>query len=283
MIETQSYNDPKMKREKPLAYVLYKCEDNQWSFLQSTVELVPQKMYIDALHKESFSDPLGEVVKIEINNDVLQFSFVIFFNKEKKLLEFVRNSKTGFFELSHSDSKHFMLENGKMILELEKRSQRKDSYDDETRINLAVQSRNSYNLCVINKSTELGIVPPSIDNDPGIIPPKWIIPSGNEKTMKLMLDYYKTDYVEDFVRGYGYNNFYEFTTYIPVLHYSICGDNMVVSYVFMDCFFEHCHLHNRENVWAGVDFYKLDPERGPIKTSSFTRSSLLPLKEAPVE
>ena len=249
-------------------YLIYKRINDKWVYSQSTSELLPCSFYENTQFYSSLSsiyDPLSYVTNVYLDKDTLQFSCVNIMHDEKHLIEFKRNKKSDLFEYYRSSLKEYIpaSENGEKI---------EDTYDNTSRVDLVIQCRKAYSLCVMNKSTELGIAPPSFENNPEVLSPEWIIPSGNKKSMNLMVDYYKNNCVVEFVRKYGYDNFYDFTKYVPVLHYSICGDNLVVSYVFIDCFYNRCPL-----------FYKLDLERGPIKMSSFTTSNLEPLKEAPVE
>ncbi len=111
--------------------------------------------------------------------------------------------------------------------------------------------------------------------------PKWTILAGDSGTTAKMVDHYKEGKVSSFIPGYDhdddYANFYDWSDAVPTLHYAIDGSDMVVSYVFKDCFFSGWPMQDACDVWAGVDFYRIDDELGPIKVSGFTTRDLEPL------
>ena len=247
-------------RVMPTDYLLFHKVDGEWRYEQSLLNLIPREFYLS--HKRN---PLSHLVRFEYGDERLQLSFYNLSCAEKGLIEFQRNESTGRFEVATIDFKKF-LQDGK----------KDDTHDDASRVNLAIQERDNVSLTTMNKATQIGILPPSGEKTPRVLPPKWVVDSGDAETTSLVLDYYKNNLVESFVKDYGYDNFYDWTDAVPTLHYSVNGSDLLVSYVFKDCFFAGYPMQKAE-VWAGVDFYRIDEERGPIKVSSFVTRDLKPL------
>lgn len=245
----------------PTDYLLFHKVDGKWRYEQSLLNLIPREFYLS--HKRN---PLSHLVCCEFGDERIQLSFYNLVCSEKGLIEFQRDEPTGRFEVATIDFKKF-LQDGK---------ENDDTHDDASRVNLAIQERGNASLTTMNKATQIGIVPPSGEKTPQVLSPKWTVDSGDAETTALFLDYYKNNLVADFIQDYGYDNFYDWTDVVPTLHYSVNGSALLVSYVFKDCFFAGYPMQ-KADVWAGVDFYRIDAERGPIKVSSFVTHDLKPL------
>ena len=248
-------------RVMPTDYLLYHRVDGEWRYEQSLLNLIPREFYLS--HKRN---PLSHLVRFVSGDERLQLSFYNLSCSEKGLIEFQRNESTGRFEVATIDFKKFLQDD----------KEKNDTHDDASRVNLAIQERDNVSLTTMNKATQLGILPPSGEKTPQVLPPKWVVDSGDPETTALFLDYYKNNLVADFIEKYGYDNFYDWTDAVPTLHYSVNGSELLVSYAFKDCYFKGRQMQKAE-VWAGVDFYRIDEERGPIKVSSFVTRDLKPL------
>lgn len=245
----------------PTDYLLFHKVDGAWRYEQSLLNLIPREFYLS--HKRN---PLSHLVRCELGGERIQLSFYNLVCSEKGLIEFQRDESTGRFNVATIDFKKF-LKDGK---------ENDDTHDDASRVNLAIQERDAASVTTMNKATQLGILPPSGEKTPRVLAPKWTVGSGDPETTALFLDYYKNNLVADFIEKYGYDNFYDWTDAVPTLHYSIDGSDLLVSYVFKDSFFAGYPMQ-KADVWAGVDFYRIDAERGPIKVSSFVTRDLKPL------
>ena len=219
-------------------------------------------------------DPLGGLDRCDFGDERFQLSFINRFCDQKGLIEFQRDETTGLFEVANVDFKKFLKDD-------RRERRRPDSHDDDTRVNLVIQERNNASLAAMNKATRLGILPPSHDATPEVMAPKWTILAGDSGTTAKMVDHYKEGKVSSFILGCSHDddfaNFYDWSDAVPTLHYAINGSDMVVSYVFKDCFFSGWPMQDACDVWAGVDFYRIDDELGPIKVSGFTTRDLEPL------
>ena len=257
----ESENDYALSPGNPsVDYLLFHKVGGEWRYEQSLLNLIPRDIY-----RSGRCNPFRSLIRCEFNDNRLQLSFYDPVTCEKGLIEFQRNESTGFLEVSTIDFKKYLQDDKK-----------DDSYDDATRVNLVIQERDNASLATMNKATQIGILPPSSEKTPQVLAPKWVAGSGDPETTSLVLDYYKNNLVESFVKDYGYDNFYDWTDAVPTLHYSVNGSDLLVSYVFKDCFFAGYPMQKAE-VWAGVDFYRIDEERGPIKVSSFVTRDLKPL------
>ena len=250
-------------------YLLYRKIDGEWRFIQSLLDHIPRETY------QAFGDPLDELGRCDFGDERFQLSFNNYYRKG--LIEFQRDETTGLFEVANVNFKEFLKDEPKD-------RRRRDSHDDETRVNLVIQERNNASLAAMNKATQIGILPPSHDAIPEVMAPKWTILAGDPETTATMVDCYKKGDVSSFIPGWRsgksdvkYDNFYDYVDAVPTLHYAINGSDMVVSYVFKDCFFSGWPMQDACDVWAGVDFYRIDDELGPIKVSSFVTRDLKPL------
>ena len=253
-------------------YLLYRKVDGEWRYVQSLLDHIPRETY-----RALQADPLSGLNRCDFGNERFQLSFINYLCDQKGLIEFQRDETTGLFEVANVDFKEFLKDEPKD-------RRRLDSHDDETRVNLVVQERNNASLAVMNKATQLGILPPSHDAPPEVAAPKWTILAGDPETTATMVDHYKKGDVSSFIPGWKsgksdvkYDNFYDYVDAVPTLHYAINSSDMVVSYVFKDCFFSGWPMQDACDVWAGVDFYRIDDELGPIKVSSFVTRDLKPL------
>ena len=250
-------------------YLLYRKIDGEWRYVQSLLDRLPRETS-QALR----GDPLGGLDRCDFGDERFQLSFINRFCDQKGLIEFQRDETTGLFEVANVDFKKFLKDD-------RRERRRPDSHDDDTRVNLVIQERNNASLAAMNKATRLGILPPSHDAPPAVAAPKWTILAGDSGTTAKMVDHYKEGKVSSFIPGYDhdddYANFYDWSDAVPTLHYAINGSDMVVSYVFKDCFFSGWPMQDACDVWAGVDFYRIDDELGPIKVSGFTTRDLEPL------
>ena len=243
-------------------YLLLEKIDGKWKYIQSLLPEIP-KEYSSYCN----FDPLMYVTCFDLDEMFIQLSIINPEKGEKSIIEYKRDMATGQFFVDSIKNKEYVLQNAT-----------NDSHDDSTRENLVIQSRNRISIAMMNKSTELGIVSPSYDDSPDIIPPKWIVQSCDKNTLKLFLEYYKANIVSRYAKEDGYRNFYEYTNAIPIVHYSINDSCLMVSYVFKDCYFRNGPMQKINEVWAGVDFYQIDDKLGPVKTSSFTTRNLEQLK-----
>lgn len=250
-------------------YLLYRKIDGEWRYVQSLLDRLPRETS-QALR----GDPLGGLDRCDFGDERFQLSFINLLCDQKGLIEFQRDETTGLFEVANVDFKKFLKDD-------RRERRRPDSHDDDTRVNLAIQERNNASLAAMNKATRLGVLPPSHDATPEVAAPKWTILAGDSGTTAKMVDHYKEGKVSSFIPGYDhdddYANFYDWSDAVPTLHYAIDGSDMVVSYVFKDCFFSGWPMQDACDVWAGVDFYRIDGELGPIKVSGFTTRDLEPL------
>lgn len=250
-------------------YLLYRKIDGEWRYVQSLLDRLPRETS-QALR----GDPLGGLDRCDFGDERFQLSFINLLCDQKGLIEFQRDETTGLFEVANVDFKKFLKDD-------RRERRRPDSHDDDTRVNLVIQERNNASLAAMNKATRLGILPPSHDAPPAVAAPKWTILAGDPGTTAKMVDHYKEGKVSSFIPGYEHDddfaNFYDWSDAVPTLHYAINGSDMVVSYVFKDCFFSGWPMQDACDVWAGVDFYRIDDELGPIKVSGFTTRDLEPL------
>ena len=250
-------------------YLLYRKIDGEWRYVQSLLDRLPRETS-QALR----GDPLGGLDRCDFGDERFQLSFINRFCDQKGLIEFQRDETTGLFEVANVDFKKFLKDD-------RRERRRPDSHDDDTRVNLVIQERNNASLAAMNKATRLGVLPPSHDATPEVAAPKWTILAGDSGTTAKMVDHYKEGKVSSFIPGYDHDddfaNFYDWSDAVPTLHYAIDGSDMVVSYVFKDCFFSGWPMQDACDVWAGVDFYRIDDELGPIKVSGFTTRDLEPL------
>lgn len=270
----QEVSDEERKQYRILSthkddYLLYRKVGGQWRYIQSLIDRVPLEDY-----QNLRCEPFWGLNRCDFGDERFQLSFINHLCDEKGLIEFRRDATTGFFEVAKVDFKKFLKGD-------RKERRRLDSHDDDTRVNLVIQERNNASLAAMNKATKLGILPPSRDATPEVMAPKWTILAADPETTAAMVEHYKKGKVSSFIPRYGhdedFDNFYDWSDAVPTLHYAVCGSNMVVSYVFKDCFFKDWPMQNACDVWAGVDFYHIDEERGPIKVSSFTTRDLRPL------
>ena len=249
-------------------YLLYRKIDGEWRYVQSLLDHIPRETC------QELVDPIYGLDRCDFGGERFQLSLINYLYDRKGLIEFQRDETTGLFEVANVDFKKFLKDD-------RRERRRPDSHDDDTRVNLVIQERNNASLAAMNKATRLGILPPSHDAPPAVAAPKWTILAGDSGTTAKMVDHYKEGKVSSFIPRYGhdddYANFYDWSDAVPTLHYAINGSDMVVSYVFKDCFFSGWPMQDACDVWAGVDFYRIDDELGPIKVSGFTTRDLEPL------
>ncbi len=143
-----------------------------------------------------------------------------------------------------------------------------------------------YNVFPLGKKERLGVIKPSADEALTYVEPDWIIEDADPETNRAMVEYYRSlksyyGYSESFIKSKGYDSYYDVTDYIPAIDYHVCNSTLISSYVFDECYFDG--VLASADVWAGVNIYEIDPEKGPKRVFAMTTRDLEELKVVPVE
>ena len=152
---------------------------------------------------------------------------------------------------------------------------------------VGVQSPWSYNVVWRDKMQLLGVVKPSEDGKIRFVEPDWFFRDADPVTLQKMREYYSfADYYHsrnvDYLKKDGYESYYDYADYIPLVDYSICGSTLVTSYTFDQCYFKGHPLQSAD-VWGGVNIYEIDSETGPKRVFSLKTGHLDELKPVPVD
>lgn len=222
--------------------ILYQFTDGEWKYSCSFLDKVPQDIF-DAQDRE----PLNGVNSVDFEEDGVTIH------------------KPGF-------SIRFKSTNGAYAYE------QSCSRSEEL---LPVQMLTRYSLAWLGKRDQFGLTKPSADGVIRFTEPDWIVEDADPETNRLVSDYYRYDFNTKYAAAHGYKSFYDFTKYVPSVDYALCGETLITSYFFPDCYFTGNPMQ-KADVWGGVNIYKIDPTTGPKKVFALTTRNLEELKPVPV-
>ena len=269
------WNRPKTEEEKVLSNntftmteedAIYQLKNNRWELWQNLSETIPREVFV-----RRRGMPLGNDFRVDLDKQEV----CIYCWYPGGVLQFVnQNGKWAF-----ADSVDFDANASKNT------SSAGWFYTDPVEVGL--QSPLSYNVVWRDKMQLLGVVKPSDDGKIRVAEPNWFLRDADPVTLQKMRDYYSSVYyyhgtnVED-LKEDGYESYYDYTNYVPLIDYSICGSTLVTSYTFDECYFEGSPMYSAD-VWGGVNIYELDSEMGPKRVFSLKTGHLDELKPVPVD
>ena len=226
--------------------MLYQFTDGEWKYSCSFLDKVPQDIF-DARDRA----PLNNLNSVDFEEDGVTIH------------------KPGF-------SIRFKSTNGAYAYE-------QSCFDNLTPLEelLPAQTLTNYSLAWLGKRDQFGLTKPSADGVIRFAEPDWIVEDADPETNRLVSDYYRYDFNTRYAAAHGYKSFYDFTKYVPSVDYALCGETLITSYFFPDCYFTGNPMQ-KADVWGGVNIYKIDPTTGPKKVFALTTRNLEELKPVPV-
>ena len=245
-------------RSSQLDFDLYKYSNDRWSFCKSLLAETSEEAY-----NAQRGLPLDNVVKKNISDSeiLLESNYLTWPDDEEQPVN-VR-----------AWLQYSVTENDVTFKSWDQKKNPKD-------VRLVVKKPGEFSLAWQGKYESFGIGKPT-NRDVVFAEPDWIVDDANLKTRKAITNYYINDFNTDYAKSHGLNNFYDYTQYIPVVDYALQGNTLITSYLFKDCYFADNPMQ-KEEVWAGVNVYRLDLNNPPKRVFSLTTRNLKELKEAPV-
>ncbi|MGI6402193.1 MAG: hypothetical protein ACOX0A_08815 [Thermoguttaceae bacterium] len=131
----------------------------------------------------------------------------------------------------------------------------------------------------------IGVVKPSADGKMRITEPDWLFADANPETARKMCSYYKN--IGEYRRmpanpdDSALISYYDVTDYIPSIDYYLHNKTLATTFVFDECYVDDSPVQSAD-VWAGVNIYEIDPEKGPQRVFAMTTQKDEDLKVAPV-
>ena len=270
------WDRPKTEEEKALSSdsfetieedAIYQLKNNRWELWQTLSETIPQE--VSARRRGT---PLSGDIRVDLNKKEI----CIYCWYPGGVLQFVnRNGKWAFADSVDFDP-----------------NASKDAYSDgwfyTDSVEVGLQSPWSYNVVWRDKMQLLGVVKPSDDGKIRVAEPNWFLRDADPVTLQTIRDYYSSGRerererqdIVDFKLD-GYESYYDYASYIPLIDYSICGSTLVTSYTFEKCYLKDNPFHSAD-VWGGVNIYEIDSETGPKRVFSLKTGHLDELKPVPV-
>ena len=245
---------------------IYQLKNNRWELWQNLSETIPREVFV-----RRHGIPLHNDFRVDLNKQEV----CIYCSFPGGVLQFVnQNGKWAFADSVDFDpdaSKNTSL----------------GGWFHSYPVEVGLQSPLSYNVVWRDKMQLLGVVKPSDDGKIRVAEPNWFLRDADPVTLQKMRDYYSSTYyyhgtnVED-LKEDGYESYYDYTNYVPLIDYSICGSTLVTSYTFDECYFKGSPMYSAD-VWGGVNIYELDSETGPKRVFSLKTGHLDELKPVPVD
>ncbi|MBR5759639.1 MAG: hypothetical protein IKX88_13700, partial [Thermoguttaceae bacterium] len=237
---------------------VYRLEDNRWELWQNLSETIPRDVF-----ERRYGLPLDDAIRVDLNNQEICIC------------------------CGDSGISQFIAQGGKWTFA--------DGVDYASHalasvpftIEIGFQTPWSYDVVWRDKRQLMGVVKPSDDGKVRFAEPNWFLRDADPVTLQKTrdyygsIDYYHGTYVEDLKQN-GYESYYDFTDYIPLIDYSICGSTLVTSYTFDKCYTKGSPMQSAD-VWGGVNIYELDSETGPKRVFSLKTGHLDELKPVPVD
>ncbi|MBR5759021.1 MAG: hypothetical protein IKX88_10555 [Thermoguttaceae bacterium] len=237
-------------------YLLYRFNNERWNFVCSFQKLIPPNVWNRGSNIYSMGDVRGVFLQDLQNGKIL-------------------------FQNSGIDCGGFLFSLKEKGCEYEQGELFKAHLNEDFP---CVQKPFVYAFEWRGKRERFALAKPSPDGTFRVVEPDWIVEDADLTTNKLVSDFFRYDYKPDdidYIQKLGYKSFYDYTSYIPTVDYSLSGTTLATSYYFDACYLPNSPVQKAE-VWGGVNIYEIDPEKGPVKKFALTTRNLEELKEVPL-
>ena len=271
------WDRPKTEEEKALSRnslmtkedAIYQLKNNRWELWQTLSETIPREVFARRRGMPLSGDTWVDLNKQEICIYCCQWPLGV--------LQFVnRNGKWAFADSVDFDPDATV----KTSL-----NDSRDGWFPTDSVEVGLQSPWSYDVAWRDKMQLLGVVKPSDDGKIRVAEPNWFLRDADPVTLQTIRDYYSSGRERQDIVDFkldGYESYYDYASYIPLIDYSICGSTLVTSYTFEKCYLKDNPFHSAD-VWGGVNIYEIDSETGPKRVFSLKTGHLDELKPVPID